>query len=77
MSNPICDSCKQPMVLAKQFETKPRGRKKTKYRIRRFKCELCDIEQTVFADGEIDKIIERNAVEAAMLDAEDYKGEKI
>ena len=77
MSNPICDSCKQPMVLAKQFETKPRGKKKTKYRIRRFKCELCDIGQTVFADGEVDKIIVQNAVDAAKLDAEDFKGEKL
>lgn len=77
MSNPICDSCKQPMVLAKQFETKPRGKKKTKYRIRRFKCELCDIGQTVFADGEVDKIIVQNAVDDARLDADDFKGSKI
>ena len=74
---PICDSCKQPMVLQKQFETKERGRKKTKYRIRRFKCELCDIEQTVFADGQMDKVKVQNAVDDAKLDAEDYKGEKL
>ena len=46
-----CDSCGQEMKLQKNFGVKPRGEKKKKYRIRRFRCDLCDIDKTIFADG--------------------------
>lgn len=50
-----CDSCGQEMKLEKSFGAKPRGHKKLKYRVRRFRCDLCDISKTVFADGSIDE----------------------
>lgn len=73
----ICQNCSQEMVLQKKFDTKPRGKMKTKYRIQRFYCSLCDISQTQFADGCVDKVKVQDAVEAAKLDLEGYKGEKL
>lgn len=50
-----CDSCHQPMKLVKKGRT---TRTKNKSRIRRFHCDLCDITQTIYADGERDLIHE-------------------
>ena len=52
---PLCDSCFQEMELDEKFETKPRGKNKISYRVRRFKCNLCETYQTIFADGQIDQ----------------------
>jgi hypothetical protein len=49
---PECESCGQDMTLDKKFETKPRGKNKISYRVRRFKCGLCETYQTIFADGQ-------------------------
>ena len=71
-----CLSCNQEMVLQKKFDTKPRGKKKTKYRIQRFYCSLCDISQTQFGDGAVEELKVKNAVAAAKLDLEGYKCDK-
>lgn len=72
----ICPSCNQEMSLQNKFDTKRRGKKKTKYRVQRFYCDLCDISQTQFGGGEFEKMKDKQAVEAAKLDLEGYKGEK-
>jgi transcription elongation factor Elf1 len=46
-----CPQCSCEMTIDKKFETKPRGVKKKKYRVRRFYCKICDIYETIFADG--------------------------
>lgn len=46
-----CDSCGQEMVLQKDFGRKPRGENQKSYRVRRFSCDLCNIQRTLFADG--------------------------
>lgn len=43
----LCPSCQQPMVLDKHFGTKPRGKKGTVYRLRRFVCKLCGISEMI------------------------------
>lgn len=56
-----CDICGQPMNIAKAFLTKPRGQEgktKTKCRITRYHCDLCDIDKTIFADGYRDEKLE-------------------
>lgn len=52
---PLCELCGQEMILDKKFETKPRGKTKKSYRIRRFLCELCGTHDTIFADGTNDQ----------------------
>lgn len=74
---PLCPECKQPMILVKKFETKPRGRKKSKYRIRRFGCSMCDIQQTIWADGFVENMQAKETAAEALRDLDDYKGEPI
>lgn len=74
---PLCPECKQEMTLVKKFETKPRGRQKTKYRIRRFVCSVCDIQQTIWADGVVEDMQAKQTAEEALRDLNDYKGEPI
>lgn len=46
---PDCLICGSEMKLEKQFKN---GRSKEgAYRIRRFKCTVCDYQTTIFADG--------------------------
>ena len=46
-----CMSCNQPMRLLKKI-------KRNSYWIRRFYCDICDITETIYADGERDINIE-------------------
>lgn len=48
-----CEICGAPMVLDHQFKT--RKKPGTMYRVRRFKCTLCDFAETIFGDGTGDK----------------------
>lgn len=50
-----CDICGAPMVLEQKFPTKKRGKAGKIYRIRRFKCTVCDYKQTYYASGELDQ----------------------
>lgn len=51
-----CLSCGEPMVLKETFTTgNYKGYKK--YRVRRYYCNICDEQRTIFADGFIDEII--------------------
>lgn len=51
---PICQCCGQEMVIQKQSTAQLK--KGGKCRVRRFYCELCDITETVYADGYRDMI---------------------
>lgn len=77
MDAPNCLNCNQPMKLVKKFPAKPRGRLKKVFGLYRFHCEHCDIYHTMVGDGFVDNLKVEAAVEAAKLDAEDYKGEKL
>ena len=58
---PICQCCGQEMVMQKQ--TTASLKKGGKCRVRRFYCELCDITETLYADGWRDVITDpRDAV---------------
>ena len=59
-SNPECDCCKSPMILEKDFGIKLRGRKK--YSIKRYKCAVCDVSTTLFANGVKDAFMEAMAL---------------
>jgi hypothetical protein len=48
-----CPACSGPMICVEKRYRQPRGAT-SKYRIRKFKCELCDHEETIYADGEKD-----------------------
>jgi hypothetical protein len=44
-----CEICKAPMKLSEKL---PPVKKMGKtYRVRRFKCTVCDFEETIFGDG--------------------------
>lgn len=46
-----CEICDAPMKFVERVKSnKP-------YRIRRFKCTICDFQKTIFADGHFDEII--------------------
>ena len=48
---PICLSCKQEMQLDKDFGISNKKRRRgSRYRIRRFKCNLCNIVDTLFGE---------------------------
>lgn len=63
-----CDGCNLPMLLVKK------GKSKTKYRIRRFYCEICDIATTIYSDGGRDLVYE--PANAILEVNEVYKQEK-
>lgn len=64
MEEITCDNCNQPLRQIEKLETKPRGKFKKKYRIRRFFCDLCEIPKTVFATGYRDSQVEpENAID--------------
>jgi len=63
MDEIICPSCGQQMKLQKNFGCKPRGRKKKRYRVRRFFCSLCQIGRTLFSNGERDNLEAEEAQE--------------
>lgn len=45
---PVCQQCGQEMALQKQSTVAVKG---GKCRVRRFYCDLCDITETIYADG--------------------------
>jgi transposase-like protein len=47
-----CDVCQDPMVFVERIESQ------SKYRIRRFKCSICDYRRTIFAQDARDSIFE-------------------
>lgn len=49
---PLCGECNIPMKFKERVESS------LKYRIRRFKCEVCGIETTVWGDGIHDHVVE-------------------
>lgn len=52
METILCDICQAPM---KFFE---RIKSNKSYRIRRFKCTICDYQRTIFCEDRRDKVIE-------------------
>ena len=50
---PLCDICGQEM------EFKERVKSKKPYRIIRYFCELCNHQQTIYADGYRDLVVEQ------------------
>ena len=50
-----CDSCHQPMKQVRKQSTTP----KRSFRIRTFRCELCNINQAIYADGYRDENAEQ------------------
>jgi transposase-like protein len=50
-----CEICGAPMVLDPEHKFKTRKKPGTMYRVRRFKCTLCDFAETIFGDGTADK----------------------
>lgn len=59
----LCSICTAPMeMVSKKYSRKRRSNEK--YRIRRFKCTVCDFEETVYADGQRDELFEpRKAID--------------
>lgn len=56
-----CQSCGQEMTLSKKVT---HHGVRSKYRIRRFVCTICDITETIYADGDNDlKQEPRRAIE--------------
>lgn len=52
MTTILCDNCQHHMKFVKRMKnTKPSRRNPKGYRIRRFNCDICDIQKTIFADG--------------------------
>lgn len=46
-----CPACKGPMDLLSKTYKKAKPPRTGKYRVRKFKCRICDTEETVYADG--------------------------
>lgn len=51
---PTCDGCGEPMQLQKRLKNCKTERGK-EYRVRRFHCDTCDLDKTIFADGTRDE----------------------
>lgn len=51
---PTCDGCQQEMKLAKRLKN-CKTTKGKEYRVRRFHCDTCDLDKTIFADGTRDE----------------------
>ncbi len=49
----FCDIDGAPMVLDHRFKT--RKMPGTMYRVRRFKCTICDFKKTIYGDGSGDE----------------------
>ena len=49
-----CPQCSGPMICVAKRYSNPKKRATTKYRIRTFKCELCEHQENVYADGQRD-----------------------
>lgn len=63
MINEICDYCGGELVLEKGGKVATRD---GTCRIRRFRCTVCDIPKTIYAEGMIDdEVIPRLAVDEA------------
>jgi len=53
----LCDICTAPMEMVnKKYATSKKGG--GKYRIRRFKCTLCDYQKSLYGEGIRDEILE-------------------
>lgn len=53
-----CDCCGQQMRLKEKLPSKKSKKSGSVYRVRRYWCELCKIQKTVFADGYRDEVAE-------------------
>lgn len=51
-----CPECTGEMKMVSKKTTE--GKRGNKFRIRKFKCTVCDHEEAVYADGTIDEILE-------------------
>lgn len=47
----ICDICGCEMSIQKDFGVKPRGKNKRSYGVKRYCCDICDFQKTLFANG--------------------------
>lgn len=75
MTAPTCPSCHDPMIFVSKSTCT--GKRKNKFGAYRFRCPVCEFEETIHGNGDIDLLLipeqALNAVKSMFREEEDAR----